>query len=893
MSAMARSHVARQRTLQAPAGRPASLRAHALRMARVCVVIAIAGLATALPLLSGPAEAQPAAQAHEPLAINVTSVNPAYAQRGQTITISGQVKNLSAATSAGLSVQLQSSRTALGTRLNLENFAHGHYQPAGQVQVSVPPARLEHLGSGRTWRFTVQLPVSKLGLSCFGVYPLTVQVSDAALATASDPVPLPYWPPKATTCTGQRRPQPFPVSWVWPLIDRPHQNACAGLTDTKLAARIAPNGRLNKLLAVGARYGARAGLTWAIDPSLLDAVRAMSKPYQVGASARCRPGAIQPADPNASRWLASVRKATAGQPLFLTPYDDVDAAALVRQGNLSDLRLAFTAAEQAGHKILGRDAVPAPVPAGPHQFSGIAWPASGIAGETVFDVLATQGVKTVILAAPSASPVNYTPGAVSRKQTGVGPTLGILLADHAITALLSTRAATSARPGDIFGTSQLYLAETAMIASERPSNVRPIMIAPPRRWDPPRQLAGGLLADTASAPWLKPSTAGQMVAQRPERIYRKVTQNTSPAELPAKLLHDVSKLDHQIALLQSIRVNPDPALSRAIFGIESSAWRGRGVKHARLLFERTARYVRSQLHGVTIRGGGGPQNAYHVTFGGKTAPVNVVIRNDLRYPIRVGVHVVANRATVTGEPPFIRVPQLSYSNPVKLTVRVNGEHGKIRLSLVAPVNSRLAGHPLPGFPLVIAVHPTDFGTVALVICAAALALFVIASAARAIRTGKSAPPDDANDFDGSTQPPTPDDHAAVPQPDEIPGPGPPASNPPAPVPPGMTGRRRPVDDLTAPAVPGDGAGQQASSSGWIAPPEHPGAAAARTVYGSEAFQNLDSQSEYADSVGDDRSELTAAGPKPAAGPQGPKPAAGPNGPSVADREPRRATEERR
>ena len=667
--------------------------------------------------------------------MTVTSVSPSFAEQGKTITLTGQVRNLSATAASGLTVQLMSSQTALGTRLDLENFANGSSVPP-ETPVSVPPVTLQHLGSGLTWRFTIRLPVNKLGLSCFGVYPLTVQVTDAAFAIARDAVPLPYWPPKATSCTGQRRPQPFPISWVWPLIDTPHQNACTGLTDNTLAQRIAPHGRLGSLLAVGARYSARADLTWAVDPSLLEAVRAMTQPYQVGASARCRQGGSHPADPEASRWLSGLRKATAGQTLFLTPYADVDVAALIRRGNISDLQQAFAAAGQVGHQILRRSAALASVSAGPRRFSAIAWPTSGIAGDEVLNRLAIQGIDTVILAAPAVSPVSYTPGAVSSKLTGIGNVLHILLADHAITALLSTRAAASAKPGDVLQTSQLYLAETAMIASEAPSNNRPIMVAPPRRWDPPRALARGLLSDTVSAPWLKPSTAGQMVSLPAEKIYPKFTHRPSSAELSGKLLHDVSKLDHRIELLQSIRVTPDPALNRAVFAMESSAWRGSGAKRARQLFERTSRYVHSQLRGVTIRGGGGRHNAYHVTFGGKTAPVNVVIRNDLRYAVQVGLQVSANRAKVTGEPISIRVPALSYSAPVKLTVHVKGQHGRIRLSLVAPSGSALATHPLPAFPLVILVHPTDFGTVALVICAGVLALFVIASATRAIRNGR-------------------------------------------------------------------------------------------------------------------------------------------------------------
>ena len=915
MIAMARSHADRQRRRPAPPGRPSprsacgGLRPRGSGAAGAIIVAAVAGFCAVLPLLAGPAEAQPAArsagastgqQSPEPLAVTVTSMSPAYAQKGQTITIAGQVRNLSATAATGLSVQLMWSQTALATRTGLESFANGNYPP--QAQVPVPPVRLARLANGGGWGFTLRVPVSKLGLSCFGVYPLTVQVTDAALDIARDPVPLPYWPQKATSCTGQRRPQAYPISWVWPLIDTPHQNACSGLTDNRLGARIASHGRLSYLLSVGARYSAQAGLTWAIDPSLLQSVQAMTKPYQVGATARCREGTDERADPDAARWLASLRMATQGQSVFLTPYADVDVAALTRRGDLSDLHSAFIAAQQAGHQILHRSPVPAPVPASPDRFSAIAWPTDGIASQTVLDTVAAQGVNTVVLAAPAVSPVPYTPGAVSSKQTGIGHPLHVLLADHDLTNLLASKAAASPKPGNVFQTSQLYLAQTAMIASEQPSNVRPIMVAPPRRWDPPMKLASGLLADTVSAPWLKPSTAGQMVAQPAQRVYPQVTQGPSRAELPASLLRDISKLDHRIRLLQSMRVNPDPALRRAVFGIESSAWRGRAAKHARLLFDHTATYVRSQLEGVTIRGGGGRHNAYRVTFGGKTAPVNVFVRNNLRYKVHVQLQVEAEHASVTGDPTTITVPALSTSSPVKLTVHVKAEHGKIRLSLVAPAKSSLAGRALPAVPLVILVHPTDFGTVALVICAGVLAIFVLGSAARAIRMGRPAPPAPADNFGSPTHPSAPDDHAKATADDENAGGGPETHNPVGELSsadkaadavktrrdrhdgPGGDGWR-PPDDWHTPngqrapearpvSATVEGVARRPSPSGRAEPPDLPGSARRGSKAEPEGFPNLNDGSEYADSVGGERPELSASGPP------------------VADHDPRRGTEER-
>jgi len=282
---MARSHAARQHQRPASAGgrrrqaaRLARRRTPLNRVARASFVTAIGGFCAALPLLSGTAEAVPRSQPPaQPLAVSVFSVSPSYAQQGQTITITGQIRNLASTAATGLSVQLTSSSSPLGTRSELETFASGDSVPT-LPPVSIRPVVIQSLRGGQSWRFAIRLPVAKLGLSCFGVYPLVVQVTDSAFNSARDPVPLPYWPPKATSCASQRRPQPFPISWVWPLIDTPHQNVCAGLTDNMLAARIAPGGRLSNLLAVGARYGSRAGLTWAVDPSLLEALRAMTRP---------------------------------------------------------------------------------------------------------------------------------------------------------------------------------------------------------------------------------------------------------------------------------------------------------------------------------------------------------------------------------------------------------------------------------------------------------------------------------------------------------------------------------------------------------------------------------------------------------------------------------------
>jgi hypothetical protein len=729
MSAMARSHLGRRAAATA---------------ALLCAMA---------PALTGAAAARGAGSTTAPLTVTITSVTPSYARQGHTVAISGLVRNRSGTALSGLSVSLLSSRAALTSRQEMESFAAGRYTPPETRLMVKSPAK-HSLATGGSWQWTIKLPASTLGTKCFGVYPLTVRVGDSVFQAASDQVPLPYWPAKPASCPGLRRPRPFPISWIWPLVDTPHQDVCAGLTDNALAARISPRGRLGYLLAVGARYAAKAALTWAIDPAILDSVQTMKQRYKSGAAPGCYGRSVQSASPYAARWLSGLKRATTGQPVFVTPYADVDVAALVRHGNAGDLRRSITNGERAAHRVLGRRTIPAALPAGHGRLSAIAWPPGGSASDAVLTSIGNSRISTVILAAPPVvSPTTYTPGAVTSARTLTGKKLHVLLADRRITAELRSGLVSSHAAGASVHVSQLYLAETAMIVAEAPRMTRPIVVAPPRRWDPTSSLAGELLGETVHAPWLRSASASQLVAMKPEHVYKKVTQYGTIGAHTKRLLNSVSTLDRKIALLQAISVSKDPRLYRAVADIESSAWRGKAAKQATATLQRTSRYVDRQLRGVTISVGGGGRSVEHVTFGGSTAPVNVVIHNGLSYKVKVGLLVQASGATVTGQPRTVTIGPDSFSfNPVKLIVHVNGSHARIRLTLTAPLSSGLPGrapHPLPATPLVILVHPTEFGIIALVIVAIALALFVIASAFRAIRHGRPGPPGETAVLDGA------------------------------------------------------------------------------------------------------------------------------------------------
>jgi hypothetical protein len=591
------------------------------------------------------------------------------------------------------------------------------------------------------------VPVSALGLSCFGVYPLTAQVSDAAGPLAADPTLLPYWPGRSRTCSA-RRPRPSDIAWIWPLIDRPHQGACPGLLDNSLAGSIAPGGRLSDLLAVGRTYASQARLTWVVDPALLDNVRTMIQRYLVGGSPGCGGGREQAGSRNAAAWLRSLSAATASQTVVATPYADVDIAALTQHVRNHDPGRAFAEGQRVAGQILNRTFTPGKLLPGSRQLANLVWPADGVANYALLEYLASIRISTMILDSSTMPPVpavNYTPGAVTSTPDGVGTQMRVLLADDTISKLLGSRDARSHGLGAIFRVRQLFLAETAMIVAERPRMPRAIVVAPPRRWNPARRLASGLLADTASAPWLRPSSVGQLLTVPPDHLARSQPESVSPHELSRRLLRHVVKLDGKVALLESILVRGEPnlLLYRAAFGVESSAWRGsrRAERRAYAMLIHTSRFVAAQWKELTVGGFG------DVTLGGTVSTVRMHISNRLGYPVRVRLVVTASNASVKAsvlntDKGVITVPAGVVTVKLAVTASTGGS-ATIRISLRNP-----SGRPLPVRPLAMHIRATQFGTLALAICAAALAVFVLASAARAIRLGRPGPPEPAGEEDG-------------------------------------------------------------------------------------------------------------------------------------------------
>jgi hypothetical protein len=379
--------------------------------------------------------------------------------------------------------------------------------------------------------------------------------------------------------------------------------------------------------------------------------------------------------------------------------------------------------------VLGRN-FSASAPASSTNLTGMVWPADGIADYADLENLAaSDGANTVVLDSSTMQPSptqNYTPTAQTTTPDGVGAPLKVLLSDDTITQILGSANSPSESKAAAFAVEQRYLAETAMIAAEQPNVARAVVVAPPRRWDPPAGLASDLLAETVQAPWLRPVSLASLAAVRNPsgQVPRQPPRARSSAQLGKPLLSLARQLDQQARLLMSVEQPPDLALSYPAAAVESSAWRGggRAGQQGAALAQQLLAYLRSNEHELTVLG------VRRVTLGGLKGTVPVSISNGLSYTVHVKLQAESSRgATGQGPPRPVVVPPGEQETFRVAVAATNVGSTTLRFRLLSP-----EGVPFPA-QASMTVQATNYGTLALVIIAAALGVFVLTAGARALR----------------------------------------------------------------------------------------------------------------------------------------------------------------
>ncbi|MEV0190345.1 DUF6049 family protein [Kitasatospora purpeofusca] len=625
-------------------GRTVRRLAGALGAALVLASALPGGTAGAAPAGGGPAGgARPAADtavsAELPVTMTIESVSKPVAVQSGTVTITGHVTNAgrSVLKSAHAAVRRPWPSKPLTTRSELAAVS-SRSAPlnADGISMDSPQYALNELGPGQSQPYTLSVAVADLQLSGEGVYELAVDVWGSTADNQRDrPLGiarsyLPYNPSPGDA-------QPSKVTTLWPLVHAPvlaaqtlseNDQTVPVLRDDSLATEFAPGGRLYALVDTGA---ALTGLTWVVDPDLLDTAFAMTKRYVVqkpgteGNAAKDDNTVPGTGTAAATAWLDKLRAAVAkpGSQVVALPYADPDLASIAHNApELEGIDTALGKAATAGRlTVEGRLSV--------DTRADVAWPHRGYLDQRITAVAQRTGNSLVLVngaSMPESDALKYTPSAA--RPIGNGQTA--VVADQLISSLFEGGLATQEEQSRAV---QRFLAETFVISRQEPQNPRGLLVMPPRDLDADaaKVLATALQA-AQDGKWVEPVKLDAL-AQLPADP-KANTAVPAPADYPARardselsafdlttttrIQTDLDTLMRVLTLPQRVRGPFSAAMVRSL----STEWRTEGTAGADYR-EGVKRYLKELTGAVKVP----PKR--EITFAGDTGVLQVSVRNDL------------------------------------------------------------------------------------------------------------------------------------------------------------------------------------------------------------------------------------------------------------------------
>ncbi len=251
---------------------------------------ALLALLAGCAALLGPLAAVPSAVAAEPAAqvrITLTSMTPALPERDGTVTLAGQVRNVTDQRLFRLQAIFWRNQAPITSTEGVEQaLASESNVPVGARRTAYYQDLYRpedpYLEPGATADFRITAPVADLQLpSTDGLYLIGVHVlqdgNPTAIGRARTFAPVLAEPPDAD----------LRLTSLVVLASRPSQLRRGVLADEHLADEVAPGGRLQALLAAADSDGA----SFAVDPALVEELTTMRGGYLVqGADGSTTPG---------------------------------------------------------------------------------------------------------------------------------------------------------------------------------------------------------------------------------------------------------------------------------------------------------------------------------------------------------------------------------------------------------------------------------------------------------------------------------------------------------------------------------------------------------------------------------------------------------------------------
>lgn len=574
--------------------------------------------------------------------------------------------------------------------------------------------------------FAIRIPLDQVPLTEQGVHALAIEVigsRDSPQESGTDErlgilrTFLPWFPdPQAVT--------PVQLVWLWPLVDWPARTADDVFLDDQTPRAVAPRGRLSDLVTSGSLQP--RSVSWIADPALLQSVADMADGYQV-----VRDGEVVIGDgsEDAAAWLQTLNQtldqaqppASTSAILRVLPYADVDASALQRAQMPTDVVRAITQAGPVASAATGQQVI-----------SGTYWAPFGRLDRETADLLASSGVRTVILSGRALRARNGYAGSNTGRAT-ISTSFGglqVVLREPRMSDLL---AAPQRNRSDAIEVRQEFLAESGVLAGTIPLDApsRAIVVGPDDvRWNPSPTLVNSLLRATVTAPWLSPLSLADLLEGPINPLPRKdggYGRLALAAELPADYLADVRSTSEDLAAFTSVLDNPigiSDTYASALLRSVSSGWRTEPARGRELLAS-TQEQLAQQIDQVKVLSEG------TVTFSGDSGRVPVTIENTLDRAVTVGVQLRASPSLRLVSDPVtdIRIePGKKASVDIEARV-VGGNTLPVRVQLLTPDGSRF------GEPARIDVVSTAYARAAswvIIVAFIAIVIFVVIGVTRRI-----------------------------------------------------------------------------------------------------------------------------------------------------------------
>lgn len=675
--------------------------------------------------------------------VTIDTISPIAPQPGDTLVVSGSLRNTTTAPLSNLSYELKLAPAAITSRSAFD--AYGDDQDGDitsglyPVSSTLTAADETTLAAGATEPFRVQVPTATL-MTSFGLG-TGWQVREMGISVTSDTTPVGHvrtflpWAPRTTAES------PLGVAWILPLTDTPHRTTSADWFNDSLKDGLGTGSRLGALVAAGTTAEDQVGhgehpvttgvpIAWAIDPMLVSDVHDMTAAsgYKVTTASGTTAGTGAAA---AKTYLQALRTAVTkpDAAVLALPYGDPDVVAAVR----ANLTSAITVAAANGRNLLQQIL-------GVNPSSNYGWPPGGFADERTVNALTAIGDSPLILSDAALPPdltPSATPNALTLLSTANGP-VPTLLTDSGLTDdVISGDSAGVTNPDGARVSLQRYLADTLMIHAESPSTPgRNVIVAPGRHWAPSVGYATQVLADTGKVPWIKPTTLADIAGGTADTTTRRALDYPASArnnELPQSYLDQVRQIRAQIANFGTILTHDNTQvldLTTASQEALSTGWRGNRAE---------AQVALSSLRGEVTKAISQVKVASHansyITLTSHGGKVPVTIENDLPTPVRIMVRLsshhrleLPNNGRLIENLPAHQLTRVDF----RATANTSGVF-QVQVQLLTP-----DGKHKYGAPVSLYVKSTVYGTITLVITGAATGALLIAVAVRLTRRALAA-----------------------------------------------------------------------------------------------------------------------------------------------------------